>query len=203
MRCLSLFETASLLKKRMFFIWKRNNKKFTLKLIREKNLHFTAHFCNSMSPMQVTVVILKPSAIQRGILGEVIARFERKGIQVVGMKMLSLTDEMVSEHYAHLADKPFFGRIKKSMQASPVVAMALKGVDVVNVVRQLAGVTNGRDAQPGTIRGDYGMSVQENIVHASDSPEAAGRELARFFSESEIFTYPQFLLPFTYANDEL
>ena len=119
------------------------------------------------------------------------------------MKMLSLTDEMVSEHYAHLADKPFFGRIKKSMQASPVVAMALKGVDVVNVVRQLAGVTNGRDAQPGTIRGDYGMSVQENIVHASDSPEAAGRELARFFSESEIFTYPQFLLPFTYANDEL
>ncbi len=103
--------------------------------------------------MQVTVVILKPSAIQRGILGEVIARFERKGIQVVGMKMLSLTDEMVSEHYAHLADKPFFGRIKKSMQASPVVAMALKGVDVVNVVRQLAGVTNGRDAQPGTIRG--------------------------------------------------
>ncbi|MDD3967578.1 MAG: nucleoside-diphosphate kinase [Proteiniphilum sp.] len=153
--------------------------------------------------MQVTVVILKPSAIQRGILGEVIARFERKGIQVVGMKMLSLTDEMVSEHYAHLADKPFFGRIKKSMQASPVVAMALKGVDVVNVVRQLAGVTNGRDAQPGTIRGDYGMSVQENIVHASDSPEAAGIELARFFSESEIFTYPQFLLPFTYANDEL
>jgi len=114
-----------------------------------------------------------------------------------------MTDEMVLEHYAHLAHKPFFGRIKESMQASPVVAMALKGVDVVNVVRQLAGATNGREAQPGTIRGDYSISVQENIVHASDSPETAERELARFFSESEIFNYPHFLLPYTYANDEL
>jgi len=153
--------------------------------------------------MQVTVVLLKPSAVQRGILGEVIARFEKKGIQIVGMKMLCMTDEMVLEHYAHLAHKPFFGRIKESMQASPVVAMALKGVDVVNVMRQLAGATNGREAQPGTIRGDYSISVQENIVHASDSPETAERELARFFSESEIFNYPHFLLPYTYANDEL
>ena len=153
--------------------------------------------------MQVTVVIFKPSAIQRGILGEVIGRFEKKGIQIVGMKMLCFTDKMVSEHYAHLAHKPFFGRIKESMQASPVVAMALKGVDVINVVRQLAGITNGREAQPGTIRGDYSMSVQENIVHASDSPETAARELARFFSENEIFTYPHFLLPYTYANDEV
>ena len=153
--------------------------------------------------MQVTVVLLKPSAVQRGILGEVIARFEKKGIQIVGMKMLCMSDEMVLEHYAHLAHKPFFGRIKESMQASPVVAMALKGVDVVNVVRQLAGITNGREAQPGTIRGDYSISVQENIVHASDSPETADRELARFFSESEIFNYPHFLLPYTYANDEL
>ncbi len=153
--------------------------------------------------MQVTVVILKPSAIQRAILGEVIARFEKKGIQIVGMKMLCLTDQMVSEHYAHLVNKPYFGRIKESMQASPVVAMALKGVDVINVVRQLAGVTNGREAAPGTIRGDYSMSVQENIVHTSDSPETAARELARFFSENEIFTYPQFLLPYRYANDEV
>ena len=153
--------------------------------------------------MQVTVVLLKPSAVQRGILGEVIARFEKKGIQIVGMKMLCMTDEMVREHYAHLVHKPFFGRIKESMQASPVVAMALKGVDVVNVVRQLAGITNGREAQPGTIRGDYSISVQENIVHASDSPETAERELARFFSESEILNYPHFLLPYTYANDEL
>ena len=89
------------------------------------------------------------------------------------------------------------------MQASPVIVMALKGLDVVNVVRKLTGVTNGRDAQPGTIRGDYGMSVQENIVHASDSPETATIELKRFFSEDEIFNYSSFLLPYLYANDEL
>ena len=89
------------------------------------------------------------------------------------------------------------------MQASPVIVMALKGLDAVNVVRKLTGVTNGRDAQPGTIRGDYGMSVQENIVHASDSPETAATELKRFFSDNEIFNDPSFLLPYLYANDEL
>jgi len=153
--------------------------------------------------MEVTLVILKPSAVQRKILGEVICRFEKKGIQIVGMKMIRLTDATLEEHYTHLKDKPFFGRIKDSMQASPVIVMALKGLDVVNVVRKLTGVTNGRDAQPGTIRGDYGMSVQENIVHASDSPETAAIELKRFFSEDEIFSYSSFLLPYLYANDEL
>lgn len=152
--------------------------------------------------MQVTVVILKPSAVQRGILGEVITRFEKKGIQIVAMKMMWLTDETLEEHYAHLVNKSFYGRIKDSMQASPVVVMALKGVDVVNVVRKLSGVTNGRDAAPGTIRGDYSMSVQENIVHASDSVETAAAELKRFFSEDEIFDYARQLIPSVYANDE-
>lgn len=153
--------------------------------------------------MEVTLVILKPSAVQRKILGEVICRFEKKGIQIVGIKMIRLTDATLEEHYTHLKDKPFFCRIKDSMQASPVIVMALKGLNVVNVVRKLTGVTNGRDAQPGTIRGDYGMSVQENIVHASDSPETAAIELKRFFSEDEIFNYSSFLLPYLYANDEL
>ena len=153
--------------------------------------------------MQVTLVILKPSAVQRGILGEVIARFEKKGIQIVGMKMVCLTDETLEEHYAHLLNKPFYGRIKDSMQASPVVVMALKGVDVVNTVRKLSGVTNGRGADPGTIRGDYSMSIQENIVHASDSPETAEIELRRFFSENEIFNYSHYLIPYLYANDEI
>ena len=152
--------------------------------------------------MQVTVVILKPSAVQRGILGEVITRFEKKGIQIVAMKMVRLTDETLEEHYAHLVNKSFYGRIKDSMQASPVVVMALKGVDVVNAVRKLSGVTNGRDAEPGTIRGDYSMSVQENIVHASDSAETAAAELKRFFSEDEIFDYALHLTPCIYANDE-
>ncbi len=153
--------------------------------------------------MELTLVILKPSAVQRGIMGEVISRFERKGIQIVGMKMVELTDEILSEHYSHLAGKSFFGRVKDAMRVSPVVVMALKGLNVMNVVREMAGVTNGREAQPGTIRGDYSMSVQENIVHASDSQETAQAELKRFFSENEIFNYSHYLIPYLYANDEI
>lgn len=153
--------------------------------------------------MEVTLVILKPSAVQRGIIGEVISRFERKGIQIVGMKMVELTDAMLNEHYSHLAGKSFFGRVKAGMQTSPVIVMALKGIDAVDVVRKLTGVTNGREAQPGTIRGDYSMSVQENIVHASDSPETARAELKRFFSENEIFNYSHHPIPYIYANDEI
>ncbi|HBT85533.1 MAG: nucleoside-diphosphate kinase [Fermentimonas sp.] len=152
--------------------------------------------------MQVTLVILKPSAIQRGILGEVVSRFEKKGLQIVGMKMTNLTDEQLQIHYSHLVHKPFYGRIKESMQASPVIVMALKGVDAVNVVRKITGVTNGREAEPGTIRGDFSVSVQENIVHASDTNETAQAELARFFTTDEIFNYTQLTIPCVYANDE-
>ena len=152
--------------------------------------------------MQVTLAILKPSAIQRGILGEVISRFEKKGLQIVGMKMLNLTDNQLQNHYSHLVDKPYYGRIKDSMQASPVIVMALKGVDAVNVVRKITGITNGRDAAPGTIRGDFSISVQENIVHTSDSIETAERELKRFFEADEIFNYSQFNIKSIYAGDE-
>lgn len=152
--------------------------------------------------MQVTLVILKPSAIQRGLLGEVISRFEKKGLQIVGMKMLNLTDDQLEVHYSHLVNKPYFGRIKNSMQASPVIVMALKGVDAVNVVRKITGVTNGRDAAPGTIRGDFSISVQENIVHTSDSAETAEVELKRFFKTDEIFNYPQLTIKSVYAGDE-
>ena len=152
--------------------------------------------------MQVTLVILKPSAIQRGILGEVVSRFERKGLQIVGTKMLHLTDDQLEIHYSHLVGKSFYGRIKDSMQASPVIVMALKGVDAVNVVRKITGATNGRDAEPGTIRGDYSVSVQENIVHASDSVETAEIELKRFFDAGEIFNYPQLTIKSVYAGDE-
>ena len=153
--------------------------------------------------MQVTLVILKPSAVQRGILGEVISRFEKKGIQIVGMKMVSLSDSILEEHYSHLKEKPFFKRIKDSMQVSPVIVMALEGLEAVEVVRMMAGPTNGRKAQPGTIRGDYSVSVQENIIHASDSPETAEAELKRFFSENEIFNYPSPAFVNLYANDEV
>ena len=151
---------------------------------------------------QKTLVLLKPGTVQRALIGEVINRFERKGLRIAGLKMMQLTDELLSEHYAHLAEKPFFQRVKDSMMACPVVAMCLEGVDAIEVVRTLAGPTNGRKAPTGTIRGDYSMSFQENIVHASDSPETAKVEVTRFFREDEIFDYSMNNLLSTYANDE-
>lgn len=136
--------------------------------------------------MQQTLVIIKPAAIHRGLAGEVITRFERKGLCIIGMKMMQLTEEILREHYAHLVDRPFFPDLLKSMMATPVVVMALKGVDAIEVVRAMTGATNGRKAAPGTIRGDYSLSGQENIVHASDSEESARVELARFFKPGEI-----------------
>lgn len=153
--------------------------------------------------MEKTLVILKPCCLQRGLIGEVIHRFERKGLQLCGMKMMQLTDDILREHYAHLVEKPFFKRIKDSMEASPVIVCCWKGIDAVQVVRAMAGPTTGRQAPPGTIRGDYSMSVQENIVHASDSVETAAIEMARFFNNDEVFEFNQHQLEFLYANDEL
>lgn len=153
--------------------------------------------------MQTTLVILKPSAVQRNLVGEVTARFERKGLQIVGMKMTTLDQSILEQHYSHLKDKPFFKRIVNSMMASPVIVMAIRGLEAVNVVRNLTGATNGRYALPGTIRGDFSNSVQENIVHASDSLEASEVELERFFNQNEIFNYRQLTFDNLYANDEL
>ncbi len=152
--------------------------------------------------LEKTLVILKPSAVQRAIVGEVTARFERKGLRLAGMKMMQLTDELLNEHYAHLASKPFFQRIKNSMMAAPVICCCYEGVDAVETVRSMTGSTNGRKAAPGTIRGDFGMSFQENIIHTSDSPENAIVELNRFFKPEEIFDYKQSMFQFLYANDE-
>lgn len=152
--------------------------------------------------MQKTLVIIKPSAIQRSLVGEVISRFEKKGLQIIGFKMMTLSDEMIEIHYAHLKDKPFFKRIKDSMQVTPVFVLALKGLDAVEVVRNMSGSTNSRKAEPGTIRGDYSMSVQENIVHTSDSVESSIIELARFFKDEELFDYKPLLLTHLYSNDE-
>jgi len=152
--------------------------------------------------MEQTLVILKPGTVQRGLIGEIISRFEKKGLFIRGMKMIQLTDEVLNEHYSHLKDKPFFKRIKEAMEMCPVVIMCLEGVEAVSVVRSIVGVTNGRAAQPGTVRGDYSMSMQENIVHASDSPETAKTELNRFFKKEEIFKYDHKLLLNIYAIDE-
>ncbi len=153
--------------------------------------------------MQTTLVILKPSALQRNLVGEVITRFEKKGLQLVGMKMTNLSQSVLEEHYSHLKDRPIFKRIMDSMMVSPVIVVAVRGLEAVNVVRVMTGATNGRYALPGTIRGDFSMSVQENIVHASDSPETAETELKRFFNKGEIFDYKQLTFANLYANDEI
>lgn len=153
--------------------------------------------------MERTLILLKPSAVQRRLMGEVIGRFERKGLRIIGMKMMQLDEKILTEHYAHLVDKPFFPILCKAMMASPVVALAVEGNEAVEVVRLITGVTNSRKALPGTIRGDYSMSGQENIVHASDSVENAAIELKRFFRDDEIFEYTDPLRPFLYSPEGL
>lgn len=152
--------------------------------------------------IEKTLVLLKPCTLQRGLAGEIISLFEKKGLKICGAKMMQLSDELLSEHYAHLASKPFFQRVKDAMRTAPVIALCLSGVDAIAAVRALAGPTNGRNAAPGTIRGSYCMSFQENIVHASDSPETAQIELQRFFRAEEIFDWDQAVFPYLYANDE-
>ena len=153
--------------------------------------------------MEKTLVLLKPSCVQRNLIGEVISRIERRGIIIAGMKMMQLDEKILREHYAHLVDKPFFPQLAQSMMASPVVAMVLKGVDIVEVFRKMTGVTNGRKAEPGTLRGDFCMSGQANIIHASDSPENAEIEINRFFKPEEIFDYTPATLPYLYSPDGL
>lgn len=152
--------------------------------------------------MEQTLVLLKPCTLQRALVGEIINRFERKGLRLAGMKMMQLTDSILNEHYAHLSGKPFFQILKDSMMSTPVIACCLEGIDAVRVVRSMTGSTNGRNADPGTIRGDYCMSNQQNIVHASDSLETAAIEIKRFFKPEEIFDYESSNRNYLYALDE-
>lgn len=152
--------------------------------------------------MEKTLVLIKPDAVQRGMVGRIITRIEEKGLTIVGMKMMQATDELLEEHYAHLVDKPFFPRIKEFMTSSPLIALCVSGVDAVDVVRSLCGITNSREAAPGTIRGDWAMSIQSNLVHASDGPETAKVEVKRFFNGEEIFAFTRMLDQVVYAPDE-
>jgi len=142
-----------------------------------------------MADKQKTLVLLKPDALQRDLLGEIVSRFERKGLKLVAMKFIRLNDEMLEEHYSHLADKPFFAGLKQFMMQTPVVGMILEGYDAIAEVRKVVGSTNPREADAGTIRADLSMNVPSNLIHASDSEAAAATEIKRFFGESEIFDY--------------
>lgn len=150
------------------------------------------------SNVERTLIILKPDALQRNLLGEVLRRFELKGLKIVGMKMMALSDVHLDEHYAHHKEKPFFGDLKKFMMSAPVVVVALEGIDCVNAVRIIVGKTRGNEADAGSIRGDLSMGNM-NLVHASDSPENAEAEIKRFFLESEIFSYQKVDYDFIYG----
>jgi len=148
-----------------------------------------------------TLIIVKPDAIHRGLVGEITHRFERKGLKIVGMKMMDLEDVVLEAHYAHLKDKPFFEGLKKFMKSSPVIIMALSGINAVSAVRLIVGPTKGHEADAGSIRGDFSMSTQSNIVHASDSVENAKDEIARFFKDDEIFSYKKHDFDFVHSDE--
>jgi len=136
-----------------------------------------------------TCVIIKPDAIHRNLLGEIIRRLENKGLKIVGMKMMEMKTALLEAHYAHHKDKPFFESLKHYMQSSPVVVLALSGFNAIEAVRLIVGPTQGYKADAGSIRGDFSISGQANIVHASDSQEGAEAEIRRFFSQDELFSY--------------
>jgi len=139
--------------------------------------------------MERTFIILKPDCIQRGISGEIISRFEKKGLKIVGMKLILISKEKAEYHYAEHKEKPFFGELVDFIISSPVVVIVLEGDDAIKMARKLSGATKAIDAEPGTIRGDYVLHTGQNIVHTSDSVESATREINNFFDEKEIISY--------------
>lgn len=139
--------------------------------------------------MEKTLLLIKPDAIERGLTGKIISRFEDKGLKITGIKMIRLDLPLLEEHYSHLRDKPYFQRITDFMMSAPIIAVCIEGIDSVRITRSMCGITNAREASPGTIRGDMSMSIRSNLVHASDSIESAGIELKRFFTDAEIFSY--------------
>jgi len=149
-----------------------------------------------------TLVIIKPDAMQRGLIGDIISRFEKKGLKMVGLKMMRLDEAILREHYSHHVDKGFFPGLSKFMQSSPVTVMCLEGLEVVEAVRLITGITKSREAEAGSIRGDFAMSVACNVIHASDSVENAIDEVQRFFNEEEIHEYFKSEYEFVYAQDE-
>lgn len=139
--------------------------------------------------MERTLIILKPDTLQRGLIGEITSRLERKGLKLIGLKMMSLDSAILKSHYAHIVDKPFYGGIEKFMKSSPVVVMAWEGFECVNSIRIIVGSTNPREADAGTVRGDLSIGQGRNLIHASDSKQSGEEEINRFFSKDELFDY--------------
>jgi len=139
--------------------------------------------------LERTLVLVKPDGVQRGLIGEIVGRFERRGLHLVGMKFIQMTEELAKEHYGEHSEKPFFGGLVSFITSGPVVAMVWEGTDAIQKVRDMMGKTKPIDSAPGTIRGDFGMDVGMNLVHGSDGPESAVNEISRFFADHELVTW--------------
>jgi nucleoside-diphosphate kinase len=148
--------------------------------------------------VETTLIILKPDAVQRGLMGRIISRFEDKGLQVVGCKLMQISQQLAATHYEAHQSKGFYPGLVRFMTSAPVLAMAVRGIGAITICRNMMGATFGSKAAPGTIRGDFGVSNSFNLIHGSDSPEAAERELSLFFKPGEVLEYPRAIETWVY-----
>ncbi len=151
-----------------------------------------------MEFMERTFLMVKPDGVQRNLIGEIVSRFEKKGFQLVGAKLMSIPNELAEEHYGEHKERPFFGELVSFITSGPVFAMVWQGENVIATARQMMGVTNPKDAAPGTIRGDFGLIVGKNVIHGSDSPASAEREIGLFFKEEELVDYSKLINQWIY-----
>ncbi len=148
--------------------------------------------------MERTFVMVKPDGVQRGLVGDVISRFEAKGFKLVGLKLVSVSRELAEQHYGVHKERPFFGSLVDFIVSAPVAAMVWEGKGAIASARKLIGATNPLDAEPGTIRGDYGVDIGRNLIHGSDAPETAASEIALWFSDAELSTWEPTIKPWLY-----
>lgn len=141
--------------------------------------------------MQRTLILLKPDAMQRGLAGEIISRLERRGLRIAALRLLRVDEDLAARHYAEHTQKPFYRTLVDFITSSPIIAAVMEGPNAIEIVRATMGATDPRNAAPGTIRGDYGLHITQNLIHGSDSPESAAREIALFFDETETHSYPR------------
>lgn len=148
--------------------------------------------------MERTFLMVKPDGVQRNLIGEIVSRFEKKGFQLVGAKLMNISQELAEQHYGEHKERPFFGELVDFITSGPVFAMVWEGENVIATARQMMGATNPKDAAPGTIRGDFGVTVGKNVIHGSDSPESAAREIGLFFKKEELVSYSKLMNEWIY-----
>ncbi|RDI42991.1 nucleoside-diphosphate kinase [Falsibacillus pallidus] len=148
--------------------------------------------------MEKTFLMVKPDGVQRGVIGEIVARFEKKGFHLAGAKLMSISKELAEQHYGEHKERPFFGELVDFITSGPVFAMVWEGENVISTARLMMGATNPKESAPGTIRGDFAVTVGKNIIHGSDSPESAEREIGLFFKQEELVEYSKLISEWVY-----